>query len=274
MLQKSFEVGADDYLTKPINATNLKIRIKNIFMSAYKDTLILNQNRLLAVNETVQMLAHQWRQPLTAIGAASMDIDISYQLNELSEERLTGLLSNINTSLQSLSTTLDEFMQLSKIELNPSFNNINETILTSINLVKDRFEINGIIVHPNLTQVKSISYFPNEIIKILANIFTNTIEAFAKDKTKLQRLLKISTKQTDQVTTITMVDNAGGIKANILNKIFEPYTSTKADKNSVGLGLYNAFNILKESMNASIELTSKNDMTTVIIELPTIYENK
>lgn len=269
-LKKSFSAGASDYINKPINVTNMKVRIESVLMSIHKDTLILNQNRLLAVNETVYMLSHQWRQPLASISVTSMDISISYQLGEMTEESLNESLELIDSAVQSLSTTLDEFSNISQIESKPTIHNINDTVTKSINFIKGRFATNNISINSHLSKQNDISYFPNEIIKILVNIYTNTLEAFARNSIKKQKYIKISTKQTDSITSIIISDNAGGVEESMINKVFEPYASIKPEKNAVGLGLYNAYSVLKKFMNANISLSSIDDSTTVTIELPTV----
>lgn len=266
-LEKSFEAGANDFVTKPVNITNLKVRIESQFMNAHKDALILNQNRLLAVNETVQMLAHQWRQPLSVINIIAMDIAIENELGEITTESLDKSLTKINNAVIELSNTLDEFRQISHIEKETSLNNINDSIEKSLHLIQDRFNSNNITLQTDFKEQKEIFYYPNELIKILINIYTNSIEAFKTIPAKKEKLIKISTKQTDLSTYITIVDNAGGIEKSLLPRIFEPYVSTKEEQNSVGLGLYNAFNILKESMNGTIEISSEKEETTVTIKL-------
>jgi two-component system sensor histidine kinase/response regulator len=267
-LKKSFQAGANDYLNKPINITNLKVRIESQFMNAHKDALLLNQSRLLAVNETVQMLAHQWRQPLSFISTITMNISIAYEFDELTPENLNKSLKNINNTVQELSKTLDEFRQISNIEKSTSLNNINDTIKKSILLIKDRLESNHIKLETDLKTQEDILYFPNEIIKILLSIYTNSIEAFKIIPEKEHKYIKVFTQQNDTYSSIEILDNAGGIEEALINRIFDPYVSSKEEKNAVGLGLYNAFNILKESMNASIKVSSQNDQTIIKIKLP------
>ena len=267
-LKKSFEAGANDYLNKPVHSTNLKVRIESQFISAHKDALILSQNRLIAVNETVQMLAHQWRQPLSLISAITMDIAFDSEFDKITNQELNKSLDDINNVVQELSSTLDVFRQISNIEESASLNSINDTLKKSVLFTQDIFETNHINVETYLHAQEDILYFPNEIIKILISIYTNSIEAFNKHNDKTDRYIKISTKQNAIFTQIKVIDNAGGIEKDTLDKIFNPYFSTKDAKNAVGLGLYNAFNILKKSMHASIEVTSQNSQTTVKIKIP------
>ena len=264
-LKKSFEIGANDYITKPINITNLKVRIENIFINAYKDTIILNQHRQLAVNETVQMLAHQWRQPLSSINTTAISLGLAYELDKLTKNELNTSIEIINDSVQTLSKTLDEFCQISKIEVKPSLNNINKTVDKSLNLIIDKCTKNNVFIQTNFGILKDTIYCHNELVKILIDIFTNSIEAFNNKQISEKRIIQIDTQQTETSTSINIIDNAGGISEDIIHKIFEPYFTTKEDKNGVGLSLYNAFNTLKEFMSATIEVSSVDEETRVRI---------
>ncbi|MBT5935432.1 hybrid sensor histidine kinase/response regulator [Sulfurimonas sp.] len=267
-LEKSFDAGANDYITKPVNIANLRIRAESLFMSAYKDAIIQKQDRLLAVNDTVKMLAHQWRQPIASIAATTMSISVKNELETLESKDLNIALSKINDYLQNLSRSIDDFAQLSKIETESSCNDINTTIKESLALIKDNFIVNNIVIKTNLTSSKPVVYFKNELLKILVSIYKNSIEAFQKNNIDNGKNLKITTHQTDEITKITITDNAGGIDASVIEKIFDPYVSTKKEKNGVGLGLYNAVNILRDYMNASIHLESDKGVTTVTIQIP------
>lgn len=265
---KSFEVGASDYISKPINKTNLRVRVHSALMGAYKDALIHNQNRLLAVNETVQMLAHQWRQPLALINSTAIEMSLSYEFEALTQDKLDSAIFKINDAVHTLSSTLDDFSKISKNESEASLLKIRSTVGTSVNLIRDRLEANNIQVKTQFLDTIEVRYFHNEMIKILIAIYTNTIEAFSRNEKKENRQVLVSTKQTKNSTFIVIADNAGGVDESILPRIFEPYVSIKAEKNGVGLGLYNAYNTLKKSMKASIKIKSHDFKTVVTIELP------
>lgn len=267
-IEKCFEAGASDYISKPVDVVNLKVRVRSALIEAHKDAIIFNQNRLLAVNETVQMLAHQWRQPLALISATVIDISLSYEFKELTQERFDEAAFKINDAVHTLSSTLDEFSKISKNESEASLLKLSKTVAISMSLIKDKFEANNIKFKTDFLDEHEIKYFHNEVIKILIAIYNNSIEAFVRSSRKENRKILISTRQTVNSTFIIIVDNAGGVDEKILPRIFEPYVSIKPEKNGVGLGLYNAYNSLKTSMNASIKVKSEDSKTTVTIELP------
>lgn len=266
-IEKCFDSGADDYISKPVHPTMLKVRVQSALMSAYREAIISNENRLLAADETVHMLAHQWRQPLALISATLIDITLSYEFKELNQEKLDEATFKINDAVHSLSSTLDEFCKISKNTSEASLLKLRNTVSTSKNLLKDRFEANNIEVITEFLDTQEIRYFHNEIVKTLLAVYNNSIEAFERSSKKEDKLIVIKTNQTSEASFITIMDNAGGVDAKILPKVFEPYVSIKDEKNGVGLGLYNAFNTLK-SMKGSITISSDGPKTTVSIKLP------
>lgn len=267
-LQRSFNAGANDYITKPVNIQNLRIRAESLFMSAHKDVIILNQSRLLAVTDTVKMLAHQWRQPIAAIASTTMNISIKNELQTLDSKELDLSLRKINEYLQDLSRSIDDFAHISKVETDSSRNKMNTTIEESLSLTAESFIVNSISIETNLPLCKPTIYFENELIKVLIAIYKNSIEAFVRNNIKVGKLIKVSIVQTDAMTSIKIIDNAGGIDPSLIERVFDPYVSSKKEKNSVGLGLYNAVNVLRDYMHATIKLTSEKDETTVTIEIP------
>ena len=264
----SFELGADDYITKPIHKTNLIVRIRRVLDVAYKDALILNQSRMMAVNETVQMLAHQWRQPLALISATTIDLSLSHEFEQLSAERLDEAIFKINDAVNTLSSTLDEFSKVTKNQNKPSLLMMHETIDKSLELIKDRFQANSINLKVDYNDIYKIRFFFNDFVKILISIYTNSLEAFVRNGVDHDKKMTISTKQDDFSTIITILDNAGGVEKDILPNIFEPYVTSKDERNGAGLGLYHAFHTLSKHMKAGIKVVSKGSETTVVIEIP------
>jgi len=266
-LKQSFEAGAYDFITKPINVINLHVRIDSAFLNLQKDAIILNQNRRLAINDTVKMLAHQWRQPLAAISASTIDILLSYDLDELTVDTIKNSTDTINRSLQLLTKTIDDFLIFTKIEENEKVCNINETIIETLEMMDGYFSANAISIKSDFSDLEEISCFVNELKKILVNIYKNSIEAFDRMEIEKEKNISVSTYQIEKIIYISIEDNAGGVDGSIIDKIFEPYISIKNEKNGVGLGLYNAQNILQNLFNASIDVSSKEEKTIFTIKI-------
>jgi len=229
-LQKSFEAGANDYITKPVNRINLNVRVENALIHRYKDTLLINQNRLLAVEDTVKMLAHQWRQPISVISTTIIDLTLSSELGTINNRDLKTSLQRMSKSTQDLSKTLDMFCKVSQNDTNTSLQNINETVSMSVNLIQSKLEAYGVTFEVNLAKMNDISFISNELIKILLGLYVNAYEAYKRQNGNKKKVICITTSQSNVSTTIEIKDSAGGVDEKILPKIFDPYTSTKEEK--------------------------------------------
>jgi len=112
----------------------------------------------------------------------------------------------------------------------------------------------------------TIETYKNELLQTIINIIKNSIDAFVGQEIEDKKIdVKVETKQSH--IAIIIKDNAGGIKDDTLNRVFEPYFSTKS-KNGTGLGLYMCHTIVTQHLKGQITMTSQGDETQTLLELP------
>ena len=99
--------------------------------------------------------------------------------------------------------------------------------------------------------------YPNEFGQAVLNIINNAKDALIEQDLK-DKHINITIKKEGDNVLIIISDNAGGIPENIIDKIFDPYFSTKEDKNGTGLGLYMTKTIIEEHMDAKISVENSN----------------
>jgi signal transduction histidine kinase len=107
----------------------------------------------------------------------------------------------------------------------------------------------------------------NELSQIFINLIQNSRDAFIYNKIK-KRIINISTKNIDSIITITFQDNAGGIKIKDINKIFEPYFTTKHSSSGTGLGLFMSRMICEQGFNGTIIAKNYQNGAIFIIKIP------
>ena len=265
-LEDSFNAGASDFVTKPVNFITLSTRMKNLFLLKEKDKLILNQTRSSAMSEIIEVLAHQWRQPLAAISSTAINIQVSKELDNLSDTELNENMSKINKYALELSKTINEIRDISKQDKLPQESNINDLINKAINFIKKSYSSKDIEITSNLSDIKNIKLCPNEFVRVLLNILLNSQEAFLTTAQDIEkRKIHLTSMQNNNTAKIIIKDNAGGINEKDIKKVFDPYFSTKKEKNGTGLGLYSCKQIIKEHLGGKIEIDSKNGETVVSI---------
>jgi len=234
-------VGVYDDITEQVSTQN---ELKE------KEILMLHQSKLAAMGEMIGNIAHQWRQPLTIVSSLVMAMQLKLEMDMYEEKYFNEKLSNINDSLQHMSKTIDDFREFFKPQKEKKVFNLRYLYKKIDNLVGDDFRSKGIEIIHNLKDVE-IKGFDNELVQVLINIMNNAIDAIvAQNQTK--KLIFINSYKKDKNAMIEIQDNGGGINDDIINKIFEPYFTTKHKSQGTGIGLYMSSEIIKKHMNGEI----------------------
>jgi PAS domain S-box-containing protein len=222
----------------------------------YKDKLLYQQSKMAAMGEMIGNIAHQWRQPLSTISTASTGAKLQKEMDLLTDYQLYKLLTSINDSAQYLSQTIEDFRSF----FNPNNNKINEfnisdTLSKTLKLISAQFTTKDIEIIENIEPYNLVS-IENEIIQVLINILNNARDALLI-KEKQRKLLFINTYKKDKSLCIEILDNAGGIDIDIIDRIFEPYFTTKHESQGTGIGLYISYDIIKNHLNGSLIVSNE-----------------
>jgi len=225
-----------------------------------KDKQLLQQSRLAQMGEMISMIAHQWRQPLAAISSTSTSLEIKANLNKLDKDMVIQQARNISKYSQHLSATIDDFRDFfkpDKVQENISF---DEVISSALNIVESSIENKNIKIVQKLESKERFDTYSNELKQVVLNLIKNA-EDILVEKDIQNPTITIITKGNE----LAVSDNAGGIKEDILDKVFDPYFSTKSDKNGTGLGLYMSKIIIEEHCGG--ELSVQNDKDGAVFKI-------
>jgi signal transduction histidine kinase len=256
--------------TKELKLLNedLQIRINDAVRKVKRqNTIMTQQARLASMGEILENIAHQWRQPLNTISWVMNDTLIKAQLGNHDEIDIEEVARKANNSIQFLSNTIEDFRRyVDRSDMAQTFN-MKATIESTIMLIKETLTKSRTII--NLDCPSDITYkgFENDFKHVIMNLLNNARDAF-EEKDTLDGEISIRVYHEKDELIIAVRDNAGGIPKPIVNKIFEPYYTTKHKTKGTGLGLYMSKNMI-EAANGSIEVVSiLNQKTTFIIKLP------
>jgi signal transduction histidine kinase len=254
---------------KKLNKELQKIVEQKVQEIHSKEKMMVIQSRHAQMGEMLAMIAHQWRQPLNAIGAATGVVTMKAKNNKLSNEIALEIAQKVRKYVQYLSDTIDDFRDFFKPQKEIVSTDMEIILTKTLSIIADSLENNGIKLHITKKSVKKFQSHENEITQVVLNILKNAEDAFLQRNIK-DPLIKITIQENELFIT----DNAGGIDKKIINKIFDPYFSTKNAKEGTGLGLYMSKIIIEEHCNGKIELTSNDIGTTFHITLPALKESK
>lgn len=235
---------------------SLESRVKEAISDAEKkDAYLLHQSRLAQMGEMLSMIAHQWRQPLNSISVAQISVTVALELEkyDLADEKqreeflefLRVKMEKVGQYVQNLSETISDFSDFYKPNKTSVICTVDTSILKSYSIIKESIEANLIEVDLDLNSTHKIKILQSEFMQVIINILNNAREYLVEKNVK-HPYIKIKSFDKDDETYIEISDNAGGIDEKIIEKIFDPYFSTKLEKHGTGLGLYMSKMIIKD----------------------------
>ena len=211
---------------------------------------------MASLGEMMANIAHQWRQPLSLISTTASGIKVQKEFGILDDKMFVDNINSITDTTQFLSQTIDDFQNYIKDDKLKKEFPLNGTINKILNIMRGALANHFITLEQNIQDIKITSY-ENELNQALLNIITNAKDAL-KEIDEKYRVLYINVFQLDNKAIIEIIDTAGGISPDIINKVFEPYFTTKHQSQGTGLGLYMTHKIITESMNGYIEIDNIN----------------
>jgi len=238
---------------------NLEDKIKEeVDKNREKDKQLLQQSRLAQMGEMISMIAHQWRQPLTAISSTSSAINIKAKLNKLDNQIAIELSSKISTYTQHLSTTIDDFKDFFKSNKELRESTYSEVISSVLSIIETSIKNKNIKIVQSLECTDRFYSYPNELRQVILNLVKNSEDVLIERGIQ-DPYIKIHTFRDGKYYVLEVSDNGGGIDDDIIDHIFDPYFSTKDSKNGTGLGLYMSKIMVEEHCNGKLKVSSSKD---------------
>lgn len=264
--KKSFEAGADDFLSKPINDVKLIARLTSQLQRRQLQQTLVQQSRYSAMDEMVSMLAHQWRQPLSLINTLSNTIRTRIQLESITQDEIDKSLENIEDHIGSLSTMIDNFKDHFTATESSECTDIQELIQQVLSLRKEVITKLHIKVIVDIPQIAYVVLKRQALIQVLVNLLNNAIESLMQNPVN-EPSITIKVEQNPSVTTLILTDNGQGISEADMPHIYEPYFSTKREKNGKGLGLYFSKQLANEQLQGNLEIFSSQGKTSCYVTI-------
>ena len=215
-----------------------------------KDHILIHQSRQASMGEMIGNIAHQWRQPLSAVAAIIQNYEDAYEDGTLDMDYIEEHTDLIMDILQQMSRTIDDFRNFFKPnKLEVDFN-VKEIVLKTIKFLETSIKFNNINLILNLPDDCIITGFPNEYSQVILVILNNAKDVLLERKIK-EKEIEINLKKEKNKTILQITDNAGGISVKVMDKIFNPYFTTKEDKGT-GVGLYMSKMIIEKNMKGKL----------------------
>ncbi|NLW92794.1 MAG: hypothetical protein GXY34_14495 [Syntrophomonadaceae bacterium] len=232
-----------------------------------QEQLLVQNSKLAAMGEMIGMIAHQWRQPLSSISTVAGNLQVYIDLDMYDKDQFMALLSEINNHSQYLSNTINDFRHFFKPDNPQDEIMLHEVIDSTMGIIGKSLEYKNVCVINDCNFQNPILTYPNELMQVFLNILKNASDAFVDNETIEPRIL-IKGYEEEPYHIIEISDNAGGINDEVIERIFDPYFSTKGPGIGTGLGLYMSKMIVEEHCGGQLLVRNNDEGACFIIKLP------
>jgi len=266
-------------MNKKLSKSEYEVILKNeqleikvdavIAKNKQNQTLLFQQSKMAAMGEMIGNIAHQWRQPLNALSALNVRLEMKYQSGKLSKEEMLLFENKSNNLIQGMSSTIDDFRNFFYPNKSTKLFRIDQAIEEAIHFIEIAYKSNSIKLINYTSSKLEITNHRNELIQVLLNIFNNSKDAI-KEFNPHNGVVLVDVIESKDRLKITIQDNGGGIKQEVIDRVFEPYFTTKFQDEGTGIGLYMSKMIIEESMGGKLTLENSENGVLTTIEISII----
>jgi len=234
-----------------------------------KEKLLYEQSRLAQMGEMISMIAHQWRQPLNAISATSSALQLRAKLDKLDQDFVIEMTDNISIYSQHLSDTIDDFRNFFKPNKEKDKVSFTEIIDAVVKIIDLSLKNHNIELVKELNCEDNFKSYANELKQVVLNLVKNAEDILIENEVE-NPYIKITTKTHGNKFVLEVSDNGGGIPKKVLHNIFDPYFSTKKQKDGTGLGLYMSKMIIEEHCRGKLRAYNSDEGAVFVVTVGSI----
>ncbi|MBF0565265.1 MAG: PAS domain S-box protein [Nitrospirae bacterium] len=248
---------------------NLQRRVnEEVDKNRWKDQVMFEQSRQISMGELLVSIAHHWRQPLNAISVLAQEIRDANMFHDLTDDYLDSTVKTIMGELQSLSDTIDNFRSFYHAEKEKKRFGIADIVAKSLSLMEGYFKNLNITIEVDIKEDMFVEGYPNEFSRVILCILNNTKDIFEEREIGNGHInIKLQKGSETGKAILSISDDGGGINDDIIDKIFDPYFTTKPKSRGTGLGLYIAKAVVEKNMSGTIKAQNTDGGLEIIIEV-------
>ena len=229
---------------------------KEVEKNKEQEQILMQKSKFIALGETISLIAHQWRQPISELGAIILNIKLHHKLNKLDLTMMNKKSNEAETLLEYMSKTIDDFRTFFKPNKTKQNFNINSSTQRVLHITQPMLEEYKIKIIQNIDDTIYINSYQNEFEQVILNIISNAKDAILSDNIEKGNIT-INIYKENKIY-IKICDNAKGIDEELIDKIFNPYFTTKIEAEGTGIGLYMSKMIIEQNMGGKLEVQSSD----------------
>jgi C4-dicarboxylate-specific signal transduction histidine kinase len=244
---------------------------KEVEKNREKDQFLIQKSKFIALGEMISNIAHQWRQPLNELSSIMMNIKMRYQKGLLDSEYMQKKGDDIDRLLEFMSQTIDDFRNFFIPDKKMKLFSIKQAVMRVLSIMESSLKDKNIKIVINIDKDIKIYGYESEFEQVVLNILSNAKYALMKNSIKNPQVVISLESNNNETIKLYIKDNAGGIRTKPIEKIFEPYFTTKDTSSGTGIGLYMSKLIIEKNMKGSLKAHNDEDGAVFCIKL---YKNK
>ncbi len=242
---------------------------ENINKLRQQDSILIMQNHQAAMGEMLSMIAHQWKQPLNSIGIIIQNLEDAYNFNEMSDELIHQTTKDIMDLIYMMANTISSFRDYYIMGKDEKFN-VAEAIKHGLDYIQVMLKKYDITADTDIPPELFLFGQINLLVQVILVLASNSRDAFVENEINNRNIRIKAGKNDEEKIFIYFEDNAGGIPENVIDKIFNPYFSTKDSEKGTGIGLYICNSIVVQKFMGSISVQNIEDGCRFILIFPPI----
>ena len=272
--KKGYDLGAIEYISKPIDDNLFTSKLK-VYIDLFNDNketkkslananeLITHNVKMASLGEMIGVISHQLKQPLNVLSLYCDDIKFSYKYDELNEESIEDFSVNTKQQIHHMRDTIDGFLNFFSPNKEKKEFLVSKSLEHTLDLIGTEISKKKVTFTQELEKDFPIFGVEMELGQVFMNLITNSIEAFEELNVE-DRKISVKSYSKDGKNYIEVADNAGGIKEENLEKLFDPYYTTKSE--GTGVGLYMVKLVVKNSFDGNLKLENYEGGVRFILE--------
>lgn len=265
-LGKRIEIFLNDYNSKvkqktkeleELNKTLEKRVRQEVENAREQEEVLIQKSRFIALGEMISNIAHQWRQPLSELSAIMMSISFKHRLGKLDTKSIEEKSKEAETILEYMLKTIDDFRNFFMPKKEKKKFCIQEAISSVLNIISMSAKSKAISLEIDIDEKLNIYGYKNEFEQAILNIVTNSKQILKQIEID-KPFIRVQSEKKGDFVYLHITDNGGGIKVSPIEKIFEPYVTTKEAIGGTGIGLYMSKLIIEKSMGGVLIADNTN----------------
>ena len=247
--------------------SELQEKIKKI---KEKQQILIQNSKMASMGEMIANIAHQWRQPLNSLSALHTVLMMDYEDNgRLTQEEIAQFKEESSQYIHKMSSTIDDFRNFFSPTKEKEQFVVSDAIKESIKFVKDSYSDSNVeLIDRTQDGDTQMCSYKNELMQVIMILLNNSRDAVVGNKIEKPQVI-VDLLHRDEKIEIRVKDNGGGIDEVIMDRIFEPYFTTKFKSDGTGVGLYMSKMIIEDSIGGELVLENADDgvLATLILSL-------